>query len=424
MAATDNDHVEFLGIEHGLGQTLNFSFSPLHGLTQVSLWQAFGVDEVELFLSRILRGMAEPWSLGTQPDDISRFLDASTRHGLDALLHERAGSWPVAVQEPLRASGLAWAIWDQQHRHWLAKAIDDLAAANIECLLFKGAVTAHSLYPSAHLRPRSDSDLLIRPSDRRVAGEVLRAAGWELHGVIECEHLGYECSFVRCEAHVQHVLDLHWRIHYSHTQCSPLSWDRLRQVAVGLPTLSPHALAAGPAHNFVITSIHRANDLHLPQWTRQGATFGGDRWIVLHDIALMLRNLDAASRVALADEAIRCGAAGVCLDAVTATADLLDLHLLPGVDELLERLQQQASRDVVRRYHSLPVMRQRWQDLRSLHSSRERAAWAWEHVFPPAAYIRHRYPERTDPVIVLQARRLLDGWRRWTSYDAGRLSRR
>ena len=106
------------------------------------------------------------------------------------------------------------------------------------------------------------------------------------------------------------------------------------------------------------------------------------------------------------------------------TADLLDLHQLAGVSELLDRLRPQASRDVVMKYHRLSVVQQRWRDLRSLPSLRQRAAWVWEHVFPPEAYMRSRYPQRAEPLPLLQARRLLDGWRRWTSYEAGRLSRR
>lgn len=380
------------------------------------------MDEVEQFLARALSGSPTPWTL--DEEQTARLLAASTRHGLDGLMHQIAlsNAWPEAVRQSLRASVMAWALWDEQHRVALGSAIEALAAANVKSLLFKGAATAYSIYPSAHLRPRSDSDLLIRPEDRHRVAEILASQGWELMSSIDCEHLSYECSFVRQHGGMKHLLDVHWRIHYSQFQTRALDWAHLRPAAIPVPAISTQALAVSPAHNFAITCFHRANDMHLPQWTAKGPILSGDRWIALYDIHLILSRLQPSEREGLADEAIRCHMAGVCAHAVAAASELYGTGQLAGVDRLHARLSAFTHDDAPSTYRDLSTPRQRWRDLNSLESARDRAAWLREHLFPPASYMHAQYPDHRDPLPLLQLRRVMRACRRWSTRRTDTLS--
>jgi hypothetical protein len=176
------------------------------------------------------------------------------------------------------------------------------------------------------------------------------------------------------------------------------------------------------AHNFAITSLHRANDLHFPQWTTAGPVISGDRWIALYDIHLILCQLQPSERVALADEAIRCRTAGVCARAVAAACELYGTEQLPCVSLLQEQLLANARHDEAIAYHCLSAPRQRLRDLRALQSLRDRAAWIREHLFPPSAYMHAQYPSHNQPLALLRLRRAVRAWRRWSSNKTDTLS--
>src|SRR5438105_1244783 len=63
--------------------------------------------------------------------------------------------------------------------HELRRVLERLASAGIRCVLMKGAALAYTHYRSPHLRPRSDTDLLIPPDSAARVATVLSDAGYE-----------------------------------------------------------------------------------------------------------------------------------------------------------------------------------------------------------------------------------------------------
>jgi hypothetical protein len=60
----------------------------------------------------------------------------------------------------------------------LARALHRCASDGIDVMTLKGPVLAETVYPDPALRPFSDLDLLVRPSDRRRADAALRGLGY------------------------------------------------------------------------------------------------------------------------------------------------------------------------------------------------------------------------------------------------------
>jgi hypothetical protein len=48
-----------------------------------------------------------------------------------------------------------------------------LHRAGVTTLVLKGAALAYTHYPAAYLRPRGDTDLLVKPTDRAMADYAL-----------------------------------------------------------------------------------------------------------------------------------------------------------------------------------------------------------------------------------------------------------
>ena len=60
----------------------------------------------------------------------------------------------------------------------LDRALEALDAAGVPAILFKGAAALDRLYDDPGLRPMDDADLLVRPSDRERAADVIARLGY------------------------------------------------------------------------------------------------------------------------------------------------------------------------------------------------------------------------------------------------------
>ena len=368
------------------------------------------VDEL---ICAALRGDGPTWHLADDPATVALFVDRCTQHGVQVLLHARAAQlrWPPAVLASLRQAAMAWALWEERHRHIVGQAVEALAAQGVRPVLFKGTALAYTVYSDAYMRPRADTDLLVASSERHRAAQVLESLGFVQCGTLDCEYVGYEASFVRQEAGLTHMLDLHWRIHYSQVQATRFPYEDLRRDAIPLTRLSPLALGASPVHALLLTCIHRANDLRVPQWSQDQARFGSDRLLWIHDIHLLLRSMSADELRALAHAATTTGTRSVCSEPIQLAIRQFGS---PVPESLMAALADAKQPDTVAEYQRQSATRQRWGDLRAVRGAKAKAAFLIEHLAPPPAYMRERYPgARMAPVQLLRVRRLLDGLRKW-----------
>ena len=321
--------------------------------------------------------------------------------------------WPAAVLDALRQQAMAWAIWEQRHRQILEEALEALEACNVHPLVFKGSALAYSVYPEPYLRPRADTDLLIAADDRHHAALALESLGFARSGTVDCEYISYESGFTRREVGLTQMIDLHWRIHYSQLQAHRFPYETLRNQARPLPRLSRHAMGASPVHAVLLNCVHRSNDMRLPQWSEGHALFGTDRLIWIYDIHLLLEQMTPGELEDLARAALATGVRILVREPIRLAVH----HFGTRIPESLEMaLDAPGESDAVTRYQGQSAFRQRWADFSAVKGAGAKADFLLEHLTPPPAYMRDRYPgsEKT-PVMLLRARRLLEGLRRWRS---------
>lgn len=369
--------------------------------------------DIEGLLSALLRGEHLAWSDGQDDTLVAAFLAHAEHHGVLPLLHHffqaapgRDQAWPQAVLDASRQQAIAHTMWELRHQYLLSQVLEALNAAGIRPVLIKGVVLAYTLYPSPALRTRSDCDLIIAPPDRFRAAEILESLGFSGHSV-SCDFLSYEASFTREEDGAPHMLDLHWRIHYSQVQSRLIPYATLLLRARPLPALCPAALGVDPVYALLIACLHRANDLCTPQWDDDEARYGQERLIWLYDLHLLIQSMSPQQLSEFTSLAEQKGLREICWDGIRKAQDRFNTRLPASVVDALSR---RGPTEPVIRYQHSGMLRQRWMDWLALGSTRDRVAYLNEHLLPPADYMAERFPDsRGTWLPLLHARRLTKG---------------
>lgn len=374
--------------------------------------------DIEALLCACLRGEQPAWPFGHDQASIALFLERAEFHGVQPLLHhlvspDRATEqgWPAEVLAACRQQAIAQTMWELRHQHLLEQVVTDLGEAGIQPVLFKGTALAYSLYPSPALRSRADSDLIIAPQQRFKASDILAAQGFAAQHDVSCEFLSYEASFTRFESTVTHMLDLHWRIHYSQLQSGLLAYEVLRERAIPLPAIGPHARGVDPVYALLIACLHRANNLLIPQWIGNRPSYGDERLIWLYDFHLLLESMTLPQLSEFAALAKQKGLKTICREGIDQARACFHTRL---PIQLQTELAIAAADEPIIRYQKSGMLRQRWMDWLALRDPRDRFLFLWEHAFPPAAYLRQRFPHAAGRWLpLLYLRRLGEGiWRR------------
>jgi hypothetical protein len=370
-------------------------------------------------LCALLRGEAPAWP--ADPPDVEVFLREARYHGVMPLLdaHFRTwvpapqveDRWPDAIRRACRDDALLQSMRELVYRTELASVLAELAKAGIAPLILKGAALAHSHYPSPALRPRGDADLLIPESQLPPTAAVLDRLGYARGQGVTGALISYEANWSRdTAAGITHNLDVHWRINNSQILAKLLTYDELAARAASVPALGPHARALCPVHALLLACMHRAGHANAPYYSDGRAHLGGDRLIWLWDIHLLVTRMsddELAEFVALAT-AKRLKA--ICLDALDACIERFATPVAPSV---LAGLAHVGRTEPSARYLSGGRTRQMIGDFLALDGAVQRARWLKELAFPPAEYMRGKYPDAaTHWLPVLYARRGLHGlWR-------------
>jgi hypothetical protein len=130
------------------------------------------------------------------PDFVKLVID----HGLGPVWHERTG------RDEFRESRLlAEAMFLTQERA-LAEIEELFSSATIDYAVIKGAANRLAYYQTPAVRASFDLDLLVRPSDRVRAAEILASAGYV--AIVNRRNIGHELLLSRDAVDV----DLHWAL--------------------------------------------------------------------------------------------------------------------------------------------------------------------------------------------------------------------
>jgi hypothetical protein len=336
-------------------------------------------------LTAALRGSPSVWQ---RLDDPQRFLALATEHRVRPLLawHLRqAGelaAWPAAIRQPLIEIERTEAALEILRRRALCTVLRAFQSADLPVLLLKGAALAYDLYPEPWLRPREDTDLLVRPDDARRAGAVLASIGLQLVERPAGRIVSHQQLFLRPDARGPFdAYDLHWKIANPAPFADLLSADDLLREARVV------AIDGVPAH-----VPARAHALLLACWHRVSHHYDVDelRWVYdLHLLAGDADPADLASVLAIA-RATRTGAVvarGLSLASTAFGTRLSDTFVVD-----LERTVPETSRSVSA-YMQPDASKAGLlaADLRALADWRSRLHLLREHLFPSAAYMFATY---------------------------------
>jgi hypothetical protein len=326
-------------------------------------------------------------------------------HGVGALLWEAAAEAAPEVREALEGTVRAAVAREVFVQRELRTVTAALAAEGVSALVLKGAALAYSVYRQPWLRPRTDTDVLVRHEDAAAVSRVLGTAlGYERTNAVTSGTLvSHQWVFERSDAHgVRHVLDMHWKIVNPHMLADALTFDDLWAARVSVPPLGAGARAPAPTASLALACIHRIAHHH-----------GHERLVWLYDVHLLASSFAAAGWETFADLASGRGVAAICLDALQATRAAFDT-VVP--DDLIDRLQSAAAREPSRRIIMNGFNRRHvlLSDLAVLPAWSDRIRLLREHAFPPAAFIRRRYGV-TSPVWLpaLYLHRLVTGAYKW-----------
>lgn len=354
------------------------------------------MENVESFLSALIRGEHPPWP-GASNEFVTDFLARSGYHGIQALVHDqlcrqpdaRLG-WPTTVLDACRSAATEQAMWELRHVELLNRVLAQLTLVDVRPVLIKGTALAYGLYPDGVLRTRGDTDFIIPPESRAVVQRTLQDICFELGSGVSGDHISYQSSYAWVQAAGgHHTLDVHWRINNSELLSRLFTYEELLAHARPLPNLGPHALAAGPVHALLLACMHRATHKQNPYYVDGVAYYSGDRLIWLYDIHLLLAALTTAEFDDFVRLARTKGLRAVCLEGIEGAQTRFHTSVPP---ELLAALGAPGPVEPPARYLNGGLWLQKWMDFQALGNGHNRIRYVRELFFPPADYMRQKYP--------------------------------
>ncbi len=356
----------------------------------------------------MLADLASTLSAAAPPDrtlwNSPSFWAEARAHGVLPLAVERVrrGGW-AGVHSALRDCLLREAA-DEAARAELAAAdlrrvLTALGDASVRPIVLKGAALAHTHYRHPGLRPRLDTDLLIRSADLDAAHAAFRALRADYVPHVTGTYVMSQFHYVtRDRTGCSHLYDVHWRIVVPLAFARTLEFDEIDRDAVPVPELGPHARAPSPEHALLLACVHRAAH-HT----------GSSRLIWLYDIHLIAERLALAQQDAFVELAVARGVATVAADGLSAACDGFPGAAAAALRARLSSVPPESERLTAGflRARRTPV-RDAIANLRALGGGRERLRLARELLLPSPRYMRHVYARGSRaPLPLLYLRRLL-----------------
>lgn len=336
----------------------------------ITLWKS---------LARAVTGA--PTDLGAY--DADALVATARHHGVELLLYAGARAGQVqgldqAVIGTLRTLTHAAVASDLMLNEATRNTLALLAEHGIPSLLLKGTPMAHLHYPSSYLRPRCDTDLLIRESQARQAAEILGKAGYVISGLGQRPQASRQflAAWPMVSGHHIHF-DMHWKLSNRVLFRDSLLFDNCQQSAQPVPALGEAAHALSNVDLLLHACIHRIG---------HGRNTERNRLIWLYDIHLLYRVMDEARRGEFRQAACDKKIGVLCADALRTAEELFGSEL-PGA--YLQELEQNRSLEPSAGLIHGSKLAWAWADLRALPSLKAKAAFARELLLNRAQSHRH-----------------------------------
>ncbi len=276
--------------------------------------------------------------------------------------------------------------------HEITQVLESLAARQVFPILVKGTALAYTVYPSASMRPRVDTDLLIAPDQIAATRDVLAHRRY-----IEATMTGGEFVFGQFQMAkvdgwgVEHVFDIHWRISSQSLFASVLTYDELHAHAIIVSALGAHARAAAPVHALLLACVHPV--MHHRHT---------ERLIWFRDIDLLVRHMSDEELHRFARLALDRGMARICAHQLAIAVERFQTPVPGAVLSVLTSARSTEPAAVYLR------PRRRWHhelfwNIRNLHTWGNRLRLLREVLFPSANYMLNAYRLGSRGLVLLPA---------------------
>jgi hypothetical protein len=359
----------------------------------------------------VTRGLCSPGvpfqaSVGADRDAI---VAAAVHHRvlvlLGALLRSAGtlDSWPPEFVDAFVPAERQAAAVDCIRQVEVRRVLAALASRRIGTLTFKGAALAHCCYPAPHLRPRTDTDLLVAAADVPALDATFASLGYERQRETSGQLATYQSHYGKADRHgVFHAFDMHWKISNRQALADRFTFEELWERRTPVPALGPFAATVDPVLALTLALVHRAG--HHP---------GSCDLLWIYDLHVLLCGLTEEERQQVEDIA---GARGLSQIAREGLALTRDWFATPAADRIIDALRRRPAHPedvaVIRGASSHTDLLRL--DLRALPTWGQRRRLIREHLFPAPRYMREKYGIRSNFLLpVFYAWRVVAGAPRW-----------
>jgi hypothetical protein len=282
--------------------------------------------------------------------------------------------------------------------------LEALAAGGVRPLLLKGTPLAHSIYETSSLRPRFDTDLLVRRQDMDAVVGIMSSRGYARPRQVTGELVMHQIDFARRDHRgVSHVYDFHWKLANRQVFANVLSFDELDRDALAVPGLGPHARTVSRVHALLLACIHRV--AHHKE---------DERLIWLYDIHLLAERLSPEQLRAFGMLAAERAVSTVCADGLAAARGWFHTRPSDVVEWLTARSAEVSEPSAAFLRGTAGPMGGLLSDLETLPDWTSRARLLYEHAFPSPTYMTGKYRVSSRAWLpALYTHRIVRGAWRW-----------
>jgi len=359
------------------------------------------------------RALVDPagWAHASAGVDAAALIEAAVRHRILLLLGwtlraaGRLHDSPPEFVETFQRAERAAVIEDVVRHTELVHVLEELSAAGVRALLFKGAALAHRHYPAPYLRVRADTDLLVPTTDLPMLERVLGGLGYVRPAETSGRLVSYQCHYYKIDRHgIAHALDVHWKISNVQVLADRFSWEELWRGRVGVDALGSSAVSADDAHALLLALIHRAG--HHP---------GSHNLLWVYDLHVLASRLRPEETTQVQEMAAARGLRQVAAEGLALARDRFGNRVADALIDALRAHRGGGCPDVAMlEQGSWTQARVLRLDLSALPNWRARGRLIREHLVPPASYMRARYGVQSNVLLPgLYVWRALAGAPKW-----------
>ncbi len=363
------------------------------------------------FVRGTLGGGNSPHSETLEPSDWDFILEQLRMHCLQPLVFHHFSktdiwaAWPEFVRKRIEETARyemarAAVVGDE-----LSRLFQAFQEKGIESILLKGSALAYSVYPEPYLRPRLDTDLLIRKSDIQKVQEAVRLLGYEFNSMIEGELISHQMMAVKHDfLGMAHMLDIHWQVFNEPAFMNTLRFDEILKDSVRVQFPEAEVKAIGAGHALLHACLHRVVHHHNAE---------NLHW--LYDMHLLASVMNENSAKAFLNMAEQKKVKKICAQSILAAREFFQTRLCAPLNDFVNAPhdEKEFSVEYLKSSAAPEVLRDFMLNCKALGSWEERGKLLKEHLFPSVKYLRGRYPSANGvwPPL-LYAWRWVDGARK------------